>query len=432
MKIRWLNNKVVQNAGWLMFGKIVQLAINLVVGLLTARYLGPSNYGLIGYAAAYTGFFFALCTLGINSILVKEFLDHPGEEGEILGTSLLLRVVSSLLSAVVILCIVYVADGGDPVTLTVVGLSAVGMVFQAFELFFYWFQARMQSKVTAVVSLAAYMITAAYRVVLLAAGKSVAWFAFATAVDYIAVALLVLVQYRRHGGGRLRFSRKRAEEILRKSCHFILPGLMVAVYAQTDKIMLKQMISDAEIGYYSTAVSLCNVWCFVLNAIIDALYPEITKAHKMDKALFARRNRQLYAVVFYISVAVSLGITCLARPIIFLLYGEAYLPAAAPLQVITWYTAFSYLGVARNAWIVCENRQKYLIWVYGSAAVSNVLLNLLLIPRWGAAGAAAASLAAQVVTTMIAPFFIPGLRENAVMMLDAILLRDVIGKRKME
>lgn len=419
------NNLIARNAGWLIMGRIAQMAINFVVGLLTARYLGPSNYGLINYAAAYTGFFSSLCSLGINSVIVKELTDDFDSDGEILGTSLFMQAVSSIFSAIAIICIVFIVDNGSSIICTVVALSSVGMVCNVFSIFNYWFQSRLQSKVTAIASLMAYAITAAYKVLLLIQGKSVVWFALATAVDYICLAVFLLIAYKKHGGRRLSVSMQRAKQLLKKSCHFILPGLMVAVYAQTDKIMLKQMISEAEIGFYSTAVSLCSVWCFILSAIIDSLYPEIAKTHKSDSRLFERRNKQLYAIVFYLSVCVSLVITCLAEPLVCILYGKAYLPTTAPLRVITWYTAFSYLGVARNAWVVCENRQKYLIWVYASAAISNVLLNLLLIPRFGATGAAVASLAAQVVTTMIAPFFIKGLQRNSKLMVEAILLKDV-------
>ena len=89
-------NKTVRNAGYLIIGKIIQMVFSLVVGLLTARYLGPANYGLINYAGAYTAFFASFCTLGINSVLVKELVDHPHEEGMVLGTNLLLRSVSSI------------------------------------------------------------------------------------------------------------------------------------------------------------------------------------------------------------------------------------------------------------------------------------------------------------------------------------------------
>ena len=103
-------NKVVKNAGWIIGGRLVNKLLAFLVGLLTARYLGPSNYGLINYAAAYISFFASICTLGINSIIVKNFVDHPDEEGKTIGTTLLLRAVSSLLSALMIVGIVGIVD----------------------------------------------------------------------------------------------------------------------------------------------------------------------------------------------------------------------------------------------------------------------------------------------------------------------------------
>ena len=420
-------NKIARNAGWLIGGRIARMGIQLIVGLLTARYLGPANYGLISYAGAYTAFFSALCTLGIQSVLVKELLDRPGQEGEVLGTSLALQAAAGLCSVLTILGLVAVVDRGEPTTILVVALSSAGLLLHIFDLLNFWFQSRLQSKVTALVSLAAYVVGAGYRVFLLVTGKDVVWFALAASVEYLCVGLLLLLAYRKCGGRCFTVSWVYGKTLLEKSRHFILPGLMVAVYGQTDRFMLKHMMGQAEIGYYAIAVSLSGVWCFVLSAIIDSMYPSIVEAHQRDEELFQRRNRQLYAVVFYLSAVVSLCFTLFGEFAVEFLYGEAYLPAVAPLKIITWYTAFSYLGVARNAWVVCKDRQKYLIYVYAAAAVSNVALNLLLIPRWGACGAAAASLTAQVVTTMVAPFFLTGLRENAEMMADAIRLREIRG-----
>lgn len=427
MKHKWEQNPAVRNAGWLISGKMAQMLLNLVAGLWTARYLGPSNYGLIHYAAAYTALFSSLCSLGIPSILVKELTDAPEAEGEILGTSLLLRGIAGGVCAITILCTAAIADRDDPTVVAVVGLSSVGMFFQMFDIFCCWFQSRLQSRVTAAASLLAHGVTTVYKIALLMRGESVAWFALATSVEQLSAGVFLLIAYRTHQGSALRVSLRRGKQLLKKSCHFILPGMMVAIYTQTDKIMLKQMVGQTETGYYSIAVSLSSVWCFVLTAIIDSMYPGITQSSKTDEATFCRRNKQLYAAVFYLSVSAAALLTCLTKPVLLLMYGESYLPAAAPLRIISWYTAFSYLGVARNAWIVCKNRQKYLILVYISAAVSNVLLNDLLIPFWGATGAAVASLISQVITVMAAPFLIKGLRENAKLMLEAILLKDVFG-----
>lgn len=428
--LKRFRNRTAKNAGYLIAGKLVQMAFGLVVSLLTARYLGPANYGVLNYAGAYTGFFAAFCTLGINSVLVKELVDHPSTEGTVLGTSICLRAVSSLLSAIGIILISSVMDAGETETILIVALCSLGMPLQVYEVLTYWFQRRFASKVTAKATLLAYLVSTAYKVYLLATGKSIAFFALVSSVDHLCLGLILYIEYRKQKGQPLAFSREYGRELLRRSWHFILPGLMVSVYGQTDKLMLKQMIGETETGYYATAVALCGMWCFVLSAIIDSLYPAIMEAAKAgDEPLFKRRNLQLYAIVFYLSAAVSLFLTLFARPVIALLYGESYLPAVAPLRIVTWYTAFSYLGVARNAWVVAKDRQKYLFAIYAASAVANVMLNGLLIPALGASGAAIASLVAQVLTTLVVPFFIRGMRENAMMMVEAILFKGLLWGR---
>ena len=167
------------------------------------------------------------------------------------------------------------------------------------------------------------------------------------------------------------------------------------------------------------------MWCFVLSAIIDSLYPSIVEAHDINKAEFDKRNKILYAIIFYMSMVVSVFLFVFAKPIINILFGPEYAPAIGPFRIITWYTAFSYLGVAKNAWIVCNNKQKYLIYTYMAAAISNIILNLILIPLCGASGAALASLIAQVITVIIAPLFIKDLRENTILIIDAIRLKGL-------
>ena len=77
------SNKEFRNASWLIGGKIIQMLLSLVVGILAARYLGPSNYGTINYGLAYVSFFTAVCTLGLNNYIIKDFVDNPEQQGEV-------------------------------------------------------------------------------------------------------------------------------------------------------------------------------------------------------------------------------------------------------------------------------------------------------------------------------------------------------------
>lgn len=425
MKEKLLNNIVLKNASWLMLGKIMQMLLSLVVGVLTARYLGPQNYGLINYGASYVALFSSLCTLGINSVIVKEFVDNPKQQGEAIGTTLVLRAVASLLSIVTIMAIVFVADGDEWTTIIVVAICSLSLFFHIFEVFNYWFQSQYKSKVTAIVTFVAYAVVSIYKIVLLINDSDIYWFAFATSLDYICVALLLYLTFRKNKGPQLSFSKTKAKELLSKSYHYILAGMMVSIYGQTDKFMLKQMLDESAVGYYAISTAICGMWTFVLAAIIDAMIPRIAELHKNNKEEYLKKNRQLYTIIFYVSVFVSLLFLVFGKLIIKILYGDSYLPAIAPLKVITWYTAFSYLGTARNIWIVCENKQKYLKYIYVGAAIMNVVMNLVFIPKWGTTGAAMASLITQISTSIIFPFFIKDLRINAKLMLEAILLRKI-------
>ena len=87
-------NKFLNNAKWIVACKIVQSLIQLVVGMLSARYLGPSNYGLINYAASVVAFLVPVMQLGLYATLVQEYVATPEREGEILGTALALNLLS--------------------------------------------------------------------------------------------------------------------------------------------------------------------------------------------------------------------------------------------------------------------------------------------------------------------------------------------------
>lgn len=351
-------NKVTRNASWMIIGRIYQMSLSFVVSMLTARYLGPSNYGLINYASSFTSFFSTFCVLGINSVIVKNFIDHPNEEGKTTGSAIGVRMISSICSVVLIMVATLFLDRGERTTHLVVLLLGLGAIPQVFDTLNYWFQAKLESKYAAIASAIGYTVMMGYKISLLVFQKNVVWFAAASSIEYLVVAVCLYYNYRRHGGPSLSFSWRKVKELLNSSHHFILVSLMVSIYGSTDKLMLKQMMDETEVGFYSTAVTVCGLWCFILAAINDSMYPVILEAFESDIKLFERKCRQLYAIVFYTSAGVSILYTMFAKYIILILYGEAYLPAITPMRIVTWYIAFSYLGDARNVWVISYDCQK--------------------------------------------------------------------------
>lgn len=407
-----IKNRTVQNAKWIIGCKILQSVLQLVVSMLSARYLGPSNYGLINYAASLVAFMVPVMQLGLRATLVQECVATPEREGRIMGTSLVLSLISGVACMVGISTFALVSSAGEPVTVLVCVLYSTQLLFQALETMQCWFQAKLLSKYSSLAMLGAYMAMSAYRIWLLATGKNVYWFALSHAVEYCVVGVAMLVICRKIAGQKLVFSLSLGKELLSRSKHYILANMMLTVFQSTGPVLLKLLISDAENGFYTTAGACTSIPAFVFLAILDSARPTILESRKQSREAFEKNMARLYAVMIWLAVAQSVCFALLAKPIIWVLYGNAYFAAIPALQILVWNLPFSYMGSARNIWILGEGKHS-LLWkinLYGAGF--NVLVNVVLIPLWGACGAALATVLTQIFTNFLLGFMMKDMRPN--------------------
>lgn len=419
-------NKVIKNASWIIGIQLIKSLLGMVISMLTARFLGPSNFGLINYAASIVAFVTPIMYLGLTGVLVQEIVNTPEKEGEILGTSIFMAFISSILCIGGVISFSAIANHGEKDTIIVCALYSILLIFQSFEMVIYWFQAKLLSKYSSVVSLAAYILVSGYKIYLLATQKSIYWFAVSNALDYMIIALGAAVVYKKLGGRPLRFNFNTAKHLFSKSRYYIVSNMMIAIFAQTDRIMLKLMIDDAATGYYSAAVTCAGMTGFVFSAIIDSFRPMIFDDKKNNEKQYEKDMCRLYGIIIYLSLIQSLAITLFSGLIIQILYGAAYSASINVLKLVVWYTTFSYLGSVRNIWILAEDKQKYLWIINLSGALANVVLNYILIPIMGIMGAALASLVTQIFTNVLTGFIIRPIRYSNTLMLRALNPKEMI------
>lgn len=416
-------NSFLKNTSWIMIGKAVQMILSFVTIFFMARYLGPTEYGSITYTYTYVGLFIQICALGTNDVLVKELLDKKDKNNEIVGTTIVFRFISSLVSILIIYLITTIMyDNKVLVILTL--LQAVSLIFQSFECIIYFYQSRMLADKTAKINIIAYTLTAIFRIVCLIIKKDVRWFAFAVSLDYIVVAIFLLIIYMKEGN-KLKFSFNVGVDILKKSWHYLFAGVMIAIYTQTDKLMLGKMLGETSVGYYSAATQLTNAWPFVLLAIIDSARPIIIELYSVDKEKYKKKIRQLYASIFYIGLFVALIFTIFSGLIIKIIYGADYADSSIVLKIVAWNTIFAYFGTSRTIWLQCENKLKYEKLLSFIGAITNIVLNYILISYFGIIGAAIAFTLTQIITNFVSVYLIKETRENAILIIDAIRLKDV-------
>ena len=387
-----MKNSVLKNASWIVICKIAQSLISFVIGMITARYLGPSNFGVISYAASVVAFALPIMQLGLNQTLVKEFINSQEREGTILGTALVINIISGICCMIGSAAFVAIANPNDNETLIVCVLYSFVLVFQATEMTQFWFQSKLLSKYPSIATVVAYTLVALYKVFLLVTGKGVYWFAVSNVLDYLIISIILMFFYKKLGTQKLSIDWKIGKEIISRSKYYIIPSLMVMIFQHTDRIMLNMMIGQAETGIYSAAITCIGISGFLFAAVIDSARPVILEEKIKDEAQYEKRVIQLYSIITYMSLTQSILMTVLAKPLIFIMYGEDYAAAAGVLCVAVWYVTFSYYGSVRNVWILGEGIQRYLLGINIVGAILNVIVNFFLIPILGGIGAAIASL----------------------------------------
>ena len=417
-----IRNKEIKNAGWIIAEQIFQMAVSLVVGVLTARYLGPSNYGALNYTASFVTFALSVATLGMEGVVIKKMIMSPDDEGVYLGSCMLFRFISSILSSIAIFVIVAVLNPDDRLKWILVFLQSFQLIFKSVQILDSWFQRHLKSRYVSIGKMVACLIVAGYKIFLLATQKDIVWFALSNSLTDIVVALMLYIFYRTEHGQNLKVSKKKGMEVLSESYHFILSGLMSATYSQMDRIMIGSMMTDVDVGLYTTATAICGMWLFVPNAIINSFRPKILELKKQgNEESYMRRLEQLYSSIIWLCIFASVVICILGNFVIRILYGDDYIGAVSALRIAIWYETFAMIGTARGIWILCENKNKYVKYYLGIGAVVNLILNYVMIPVWGINGAAVATLITQIITSMIAPLLFKETRYHTLIVLRAFV-----------
>ena len=422
--------KVIANTTWLFADKILQLGLGLIVGLWVARYLQPERFGLLNYAIATAGLFAPIASLGLGSIVIRDLSRNSSNKEEILGTVFVLKNIGGLMALLLTIVTVIFLNPNEPYTQLLVGITALVTLFQPFETIDFWFQSQVQSKYTVLSTNAAYLIMSGVKVILINLRASLLAFSWIFSAEYALRALGFVIAYQANGNQILRwqFNRKLALELLKQSWPMILSDFMIFIYMQIDQIMMKQLSSAEELGLYAAAVKVSGLWYFVPMAIVGSVFPSVVKAKDISETLYTERLQKLLYLMSLISYAVAIPVMLLAQPIVILLYGKNYLGAAPSLAVLIWAGLFVCLGIARSTWLITEGLLNFSAATTAVGAVVNIILNFMLIPRYGGLGAGIATLIAQMSASYLAHALYPATRKMFWMQTKAIFLVDIIKK----
>ena len=295
--------RVAENVSWLVGERSLLLVLNFLVSVWFINYLGPSSYGKYAYAVSFATLFATLATLGLNNIVIRELSRSTTDHGEILGTAFLMRIGSSLVTIGLIVVTIFLLTD-DPTMRVLVLVIAISVLADPTQVVDLWFQSRIESKyvvwVRTVVSLSAILAKVAL-IVLQMPLIAFAWLYSAQAL-VIGLAFLVVFALRRPSTVLLRRSVARGVDLLRDSWPLIVSGLSVTIYMKIDRIMLGQMLGDHDVGTYSTAATISEIWNFLPVVVATSLFPIVVRSKESgNAALYAQRMQALFDVIFLVT-----------------------------------------------------------------------------------------------------------------------------------
>ncbi|BCG48629.1 Polysaccharide biosynthesis protein [Citrifermentans bremense] len=415
--------KVLTNTGWLFGDRLLRMGVGLFVGIWIARYLGPTQYGLLSYASSMCAVFSAIAILGLDAIVVREVVREPEREQEILGTVMTLRLAASLAAYLLTVGATFYLRPDDRLSQVLVAVMGWTLIFGSFDTIDLWFQSKVQSKYVVYAKNSAFIISSAVRGGLVLAKAPLVAFAAANSLEFGLAAVGLCCMYRHNGQfiSRWRVRLQLAWKLLSDSWPLLLSGIVFMVYLRIDQIMLGQMSTSHELGVYASAVKIAEIWFFIPTAIVSSVFPNIIRARETDEKEFYGRLQKLYNLLAFLGYVIAIPTTFLAGIVVSLFYGEAYSSAAPMLVLLIWSDVFANLAVARNAFLMAMNWTRVLLVMTFLGALANIALNYLLVPKYGGVGAAAASVISYWVAGHGACYLYKPLRRTAGMMTRAFV-----------
>jgi len=412
-----------RNLGWLVGEKLIRLVLNVGVGFWVARYLGPEGFGNLNFSVAVAGVAALAAELGLDGIVRRRLIQGGTDASQVLTAACVLRLTAGGVTWGLLM--LWAMTGGvapdERSLLVILSFLAFQPAMMIGDL---WFQARLEARYSVWAQSIALLIAAVFRVLLVAMQAPLQAFAWVVLGEMLTAGVL-LGWWAGRSGGRIRFAlfdSGLAKEFLKESWPLLLSGLAVTLYLKVDILMLRGLAGVTQVGIYSAAVRLSEVWYFIPVAVSASLLPALMRARAQGARVYGDRLQRSYDLNAGLAYLVSIPLALASPWVVSAAYGAEFMDAGPVLAVHIWSSIFVFLGVARGQFLSNEGHVRFYLLATVAGLVVNVVLNLTLIPRYDGLGAAWATLVAQAVAAWLSSFCFAPVRKSAWMQTKALFV----------
>ena len=410
------------NTSWLTVEQIVRMVVGFLVMTLFARQLGPEGFGAFVYVFGLAGLFVPLAGFGLDAILIRQLVAQPEARDRTLGTAIAIRMAGAVVGLAAAIGVVVQFRGPELVTAELMALAALSLLFLPGDTFNVWFKAQERMALVALPRIAAVVIVGVAAILLAWSGAGLSAFVALRAGEAALFALGATGIYAATTGalGRLRFRFGAVRPLLRKGFPLFLSGLAVMIYTRIDQVMLGHMVSEAELGLYGVAVRVSDAALIFPMALQASFHASLVRAHESAHEQFEAHMQRVFDVMALASLGALSAVAVVAILFLVPAFGSAYAGALPMTLVLLLSIPSHYLGGAREVMLTVRSWLWTAPMTSAIGVVVNVLLNLLLIPRYGGMGAAWATVISYWLAAHGTCFLLPWLRPAGISMIHAL------------
>ena len=411
---------VIKGFAYLFSERFIRLSVGFFVHALVARHLGPERFGEMAYIMKVVGVFATFSLFGVDEIILEHLMRKRLSQDDVFKTALRLRLFSAVIGYVLLAVFLFTAHWGEHERITwalVYGLQIFVLTFSLFDL---KFQSDLNFRPLFLVNNLSSLSASALRVLGVFRNHSTYYFLGTYLLGDVILRFAVQwkVGFQFFKGTH---DRELAKDIFRSSLPYFLAAFVVLLDQRISFFFIERLLTPVEVGNYSIAVTLVDLWFFIPTAACVTLFPGIIAAFNRSKDEYAYKIQTLAGIVTWSAFVFIIVFGLFSEHIMQLMYGDKYTAANATVKLYALTTIPLFFNLARTKWMALQRNLTDLLGVSLLCMLLNVGLHLVLVARFGVLGAIYSFLLAQLLGNIIYSVFSKDVRASLIILLKTCL-----------
>ncbi len=396
---------IFKNTFWISLSVGATKLLRMILIIYTARILGATGYGEFAFALAFVSFFVFLFDFGLSNIVTREFSKDMAREKEF-SAVLSLKALLGLISLILIFAASFFITSDPKIQKIIWILALFSFVGQIPEIFYAFFRARQKMEYESWAEILQVLFIVSFGFFVLLNFPSVENIAY----SYLFSSLVALIPFLlffhfKFSSLKIYFNIHIWKQFLKTSWPLALASMSGALYGYADSVIMGRWGLITETGWYNAALKIINI-VLVPPVIISLIfYPVISKFIKESREKLQKTwNNQMEILVFLGVPIIVMGIT-LSFKIIDFIYGSDFYPSVLAFKILLIMSGFAFFCASFSQALIAFDQQKKFFLVTFTGVIINIVLNLILIPKFSLYGAAAASAITYFLSLLLYFFF---------------------------